>query len=192
MDTPSIGTKFATPEVEQTPAARQTAVKDTGTVAAQTAALPAQDRSTATPRAEGAAPVAAEAAFKNTVSLSDFLSGGGFRTGNRIDLDGPMWYNGSGKIEKMDDDHLKLSITGKIGNGNISLDRKSGDTFTATVALDGKTFTMTMKAVRHGNKLDLVDVSNKANQLHFTVKNGLLNLNPDGLGIPGSVDITKK
>jgi hypothetical protein len=169
----------------------QAAPKDqAGTAAAKADSGLSADVSLATSRAAGASPVSAAATFNTEVSLSGFLWA--FKPGDKLDLDGPAWYNGSGKVEKLDEDHLKLNLSGKIGTGAITLDRKQGNTFTVSVNLDGKSFKMSMKAVRNGNKLTLSDVNDPSKKLIFTQDGKGINLNPDGLKIPGSIDIAKK
>jgi hypothetical protein len=150
-----------------------------------------QDGTLAAKENATAAPVAPETTFNTSeISLSSFLWA--FKAGNKIELDGPLSFNGEGTIKQLDKNTLEMSITGAIGNGTIKLERKEGNTFTATVALGKKPFKMEMKASMNGNKLTFVDKWNPDKKLHFTRDGQDINLNPDGMSIPGSVDISKK
>lgn len=189
MDTNPLGSTIApTPTVQPLAVAGRPAQTDTGAAPAQVATLQAQDQSSATAKAAGPAPVAPAAAQTGTVSLAGFVASTGIRQGNRVDLDGPAWYNGTGTVKRLDADHLTLTISGKIGNKTIQLDRASGDVFTATVTENGKTTVSTMKATQKGNRLDFVDTKDPDNGLWLTKSGSTLNINPPGFG---SVDVTK-
>ncbi len=65
------------------------------------------------------------------ISFSDMLKG--FKAGDKLDFDGPLFTNGSGSITKLDADHLTMAYDIRdLGRGSISFERTFGDKFTLT------------------------------------------------------------
>lgn len=162
----------------------------TGAAGAATTATFGADGSAQVASVHASSPVDAATSFGDDISLSSFLWA--FKTGDKLELDGPMMFNGNATVKRLDKDCLQLAMTGAMGTGTVTVERKKDNTFTVSVNLGKKPFKMEMTAAKSGSKLVFTDRWNPDTKLIFSRDGATVNLDPEGMKIPGSIDISKK
>lgn len=125
-----------------------------------------------------------------TFSLANFVSP--LKSGDKLDVDGPGWANGSGRINKLSDTELELSFSIRsIGSGSLSMTRREGNTYDVTMTVDGSTYSFPVNMRQKGSQVVFEGAYDPSQKLVFTMKGGKLTIDPDGMKFPGTFDITK-
>lgn len=130
-------------------------------------------------------------ALVETFSLAKFVSP--LQSGDKLDIDGPGWMNGSGRINKLTDSELSLSFKVRsVGSGSMTMKHSAGNTYNVTLVVDGSTYEFAVSMRQKGSKVIFAGVEDPSQKLVFSMKGGKLTIDPDGMKFPGTFDITKE
>lgn len=125
------------------------------------------------------------------LSLADFFRP--LKAGDRVGIDGPLSYNGSGVVKALDENRIALSFTiDGAGPGEITLTRVDDNRFRLVALLDGERHELYMRESLDGDELVFTSETNPDKQLTFCNDGGEINLDPDGFDVTGTFDITKR
>lgn len=117
-------------------------------------------------------------------SISGFLNR--FKVGDVVEIDGPLSYNGLGRIQRLTNDHLKLDYNVKGDKGTIEVKRLEGDRY--EMNFGGERITTRYRW--NGKSVVLTDEKDSSRRFELTMNGKELILNPIGFGVPGTIDLT--